>query len=117
MLPLQARKSHERVCSAVLKSTMKIVGSPYRESAGIGAADAIFVPLEDNNSEGGEEGAGRGRAGEDSRAEKIQWERSGSRARAKLPIASRYIESRTRCLTFDKKEKKEKEIRPNFRHA
>lgn len=78
MLPLQTRKSHERVCSAVLKSTMKIVGSPYRESVGIRATDAIFVPLEDNNSEGGEEGVGRGKAesgrgfssGEDTMGEK-----------------------------------------------
>lgn len=71
------------MCSAVLKS-MKIVGSPYRESADI-ATDAIFASLEDNNSEGEEkrwEGEGR-KAGEDSRAEKIQWERSGSRARAR----------------------------------
>lgn len=108
------------VCSAVLKSTMKIVGSTYRESAGI-AADAIFVPLEDNNSEEEKKGwkGEERKAGEDSRAEKIQWERSGSRARAKLPIASQYIESRTRCLTFDKKKKKKKgkEFRPNFHHA
>jgi len=84
---------------------MKIVGSPYRESAGI-ATDAIFASLEDNNSEGRRRD-GKGKGGKRERI--LERRRYNGREAGhelglvKLPIASRYIESRTRCLTFDKK--------------
>lgn len=80
--------------SAVLKSTN---GNSWThieslESAGT-ATDAIFVPLEDNNSRKG------GSSGEDT------MERSRSRAIWSKLITFRYIESRTRRPIFNKKER------------